>query len=306
MKKILVLSLFLCTLIAKNVYAQVLPTDQKVTFDNNEVKLEAYNIDGNNYFKLRDIAAILNNSKVQFNIEYNEEKKIIEISRDKSYTKLSSDLTTTENKNLDAKKSTQNITIDGNEIYYDGYNINGNNFFKLRDLGQTIGFYVDYDEKEDTVIIKSEKIEPTDLIQREKIEIKAIATDIISNSKSIKISDIKSLKIEDFTSIAKSIVFLVNGEKQVSAKAIYEASNNSVVLKPVHLKYDGKFVISPILKIEQGEKSEFMTLKSNEINLDEILKSVDKKKKFKLILGFYEDENKNSNFKSLSAIEFKN
>ena len=35
------------------------------------------------------------------------------------------------------------------------FNLDGNNFFKLRDLGEALGFDVDYDQDTDTAIILS-------------------------------------------------------------------------------------------------------------------------------------------------------
>ena len=37
-------------------------------------------------------------------------------------------------------KSTSTIVLDGEEIALDGYIINGNNYYKLRDIGKAIGF----------------------------------------------------------------------------------------------------------------------------------------------------------------------
>ena len=46
------------------------PTSQNILLNAKEVKCEVYNIKGSNYFKLRDVAAILNGTSAQFSIEY--------------------------------------------------------------------------------------------------------------------------------------------------------------------------------------------------------------------------------------------
>ena len=52
-------------------------------------------------------------------------------------------------------KSTSTIVLDGEEITLDGYIINGNNYYKLRDIGKAIGFDVDFDNASSTVLVKT-------------------------------------------------------------------------------------------------------------------------------------------------------
>ena len=47
------------------------------------------------------------------------------------------------------------IFIDGTAVSFEAYNIGGNNFFKLRDLGDVLNFNVDYDEAARTMLITS-------------------------------------------------------------------------------------------------------------------------------------------------------
>lgn len=47
----------------------------------------------------------------------------------------------------------QRITLNGEEITLTGYNINGNNYFKLRDIGETVGFGVTWEGSTRTVAI---------------------------------------------------------------------------------------------------------------------------------------------------------
>lgn len=45
------------------------------------------------------------------------------------------------------------VKVDGIERRIEGYNINGNTYFKLRDIGEYVGFDVDF--KEETILIKT-------------------------------------------------------------------------------------------------------------------------------------------------------
>ena len=50
----------------------------------------------------------------------------------------------------------QRITLNGEEITLTGYNINGNNYFKLRDIGEAVGFGVTWEGDTRTVAIDTE------------------------------------------------------------------------------------------------------------------------------------------------------
>lgn len=47
----------------------------------------------------------------------------------------------------------QRLTLNGEEIHLTGYNINGNNYFKLRDIGEAVGFNVSWVDETRTVAI---------------------------------------------------------------------------------------------------------------------------------------------------------
>lgn len=51
--------------------------------------------------------------------------------------------------------SPQNLSVDGIDADCDKYNIDGSNYFKLRDLGNALGFTVDYDADSNTAIVLS-------------------------------------------------------------------------------------------------------------------------------------------------------
>ena len=52
------------------------------------IGLDAYNIDNNNYFKLRDIAMKLKNSYKNFDIQWDNEKNAITIVQNKGYNSV--------------------------------------------------------------------------------------------------------------------------------------------------------------------------------------------------------------------------
>ena len=58
---------------------------------------------------------------------------------------------------LKAMLSTNRILVDGQEVRLTAYNINGNNYVMLRDVGKTVGFEVYWDGDAKCVQIESEK-----------------------------------------------------------------------------------------------------------------------------------------------------
>ena len=47
-----------------------------------------------------------------------------------------------------AERSSNRVFVDGREVQIEAYNIGGNNYCKLRDIGKAVGFNVSYDAAE--------------------------------------------------------------------------------------------------------------------------------------------------------------
>ncbi len=130
---------------------------QKLTVDGKTVACEKYNIDGSNYFKLRDLAQLLNGTGSQFDVGWDETNKVVSVTTNHAYTTPNGhELEVGADKSATAVVSTQTIMIDG-AVRSDlaVYNIGGSNFFKLREMGSALGFDVDYDKGTDTAIVLS-------------------------------------------------------------------------------------------------------------------------------------------------------
>ena len=131
-------------------------TNQKLTVDGAEKATEIYNIDGSNYFKLRDIAALLTGTDAQFDVGYDAENRVVLVTRGQAYTPVEGDLLLGKDKSETTMPGTMAIQIDGALVEFESvYNIGDNNFFKLRELGEKLGFGVDYDEATRTMLVTS-------------------------------------------------------------------------------------------------------------------------------------------------------
>lgn len=119
-------------------------------------EVEKYNIDGKNYFKLRDIAALLDDTEAHFAVGYDAASNTVSITKGGVYEYIGTELEFTKDNSSTAVTSAQTITVDGRTVSnLTVYNIGGSNFFQLRELGDLLGFYVDYDTETRTMLVES-------------------------------------------------------------------------------------------------------------------------------------------------------
>jgi hypothetical protein len=130
------------------------PTGAKVTVNGKTVAFEAYNIGGNNYFKLRDLAMALSGSSKQFEVTWDKEYLAIVLTSGKPYTPVGGELAVSgDSAAKDATYSYSPICLNGEwiDMYY--YNIDGYNYFKLRDIGKLFDIGVTYLSSTKTIVI---------------------------------------------------------------------------------------------------------------------------------------------------------
>ena len=136
-------------------------SNQKLTIDGENAPVTAYNIHDNNYFKLRDVACLLSDTPACFSVEYKQETNSIHIVTGEPYTADGSELQSLGMESKEAVASLQTLYINGQEdSSLTAYNIDGYNYFKLRDLGGALGFRVGYDEESRTMLILTAEGEP--------------------------------------------------------------------------------------------------------------------------------------------------
>jgi hypothetical protein len=81
------------------------------------VCFEAYNISGNNYFKLRDLAAAVNGSVKQFSVGWDGSKNAISLGSGQAYTSVGGELAVSANPSKkDAAPTDSKIYLDGKEV----------------------------------------------------------------------------------------------------------------------------------------------------------------------------------------------
>ena len=134
----------------------ITPSVHKVTVDGESVAPQGYNINGDNYYKLRDIAYILNGTNSQFNVTWDPDNNRILLTPDEAYQEVGDEMSSAASAQVEScSPSNSSIILDGRSLSLTGYRINGNNFYRLRDVGKALDFGVDFDEQTRTVLIDS-------------------------------------------------------------------------------------------------------------------------------------------------------
>ncbi len=133
------------------------PTASTVLVNGRNVAFDAYNINSNNYFKLRDLAYTLSGTAKQFDLGWDGANNAISLTSGQPYTTAGGEM---QGKGAGDKKAVPTASrtyLDGKEISFTAYNIEGSNYFKLRDIGAVFDFGVDWDGARNTIAIDTGK-----------------------------------------------------------------------------------------------------------------------------------------------------
>ena len=133
------------------------PTSATVIVNGKPVAFDAYNIEGSNYFKLRDVAFALSGTAKQFDAVWDGERNAISLISGKPYTVEGGEMAGKGSGNKTPVLTNSKIYLDGKEVKFTAYNIDGNNYFKLRDIGEAFDFSLVWDGASNTISIDTNK-----------------------------------------------------------------------------------------------------------------------------------------------------
>lgn len=125
--------------------ATATPSSTKLMVNGKNVAVDAYVIGGNNYIKLRDLAAMVNKTEKNFEVTWDGSKNAINLVSNKAYTSIGGEMGKGDGKSKAATRTNSKIFVDGGEVSMTAYNIGGNNYFKLRDIMQVFNIAVGWD-----------------------------------------------------------------------------------------------------------------------------------------------------------------
>ena len=131
------------------------PSATKLLVNGKTVDVGAYNINGYNYYKLRDAAMILKDTEKSFSVGYDGESKKILINTNENYTPEGGEFEAlTSSDGVNAIESKAQVTCNNEDVSgLSVYNINGYNYFKLRDVAKMVDVGIGYDEETKIIMI---------------------------------------------------------------------------------------------------------------------------------------------------------
>lgn len=123
-----------------------LPNHAPFTVDGQAAAPTAFLIEGSNYVKLRDMAAMLAGTEKGFAVAYDGENDSVALTSGTAYDPLGTELAGVRDAAVvQAGAGSQQITLDGAPLSLTAYMIDGANYVKLRDLAQALDCGVTYD-----------------------------------------------------------------------------------------------------------------------------------------------------------------
>ena len=133
---------------------QAIYNSATVSLNGQPMEFEAYNINGNNYFKLRDVAIALASTPQCFDVAWDQEKQVINLVSGQTYSRAQTDtIAKGDGQNKTATAYESGILLNGNPAALEAYTINNNNFFKLRDLCVLFGVEVQWDAAKNQITL---------------------------------------------------------------------------------------------------------------------------------------------------------
>ena len=129
-----------------------------VVVNEDTTSIEGYVINGDSYFKLRDLAMVLDGTSKQFEVDRDKTNSVITLTTGKPYTPVGKELTQSGAKSVNVCLSSLTILLNGKPINLVALTLSGpnSNYFKLRDVGKIMDFGVNWNETMRTINIDTQ------------------------------------------------------------------------------------------------------------------------------------------------------
>lgn len=178
-------ALMLVLILSSTTYAseateKVKPTQISMVIEDQLMEVKSYLINGTTYLKLRDIAALLKNTDISFDVKWDSNTMQTKIVPGAKYT---GDITYDYSESKKAKTAMSNemiLIVNGKKHIVKSYLIDENNHIKLRDIIPLIGAKLVWEDETSTIHItdpKSSKSLKTVDLGQNKGDNKLLATD---------------------------------------------------------------------------------------------------------------------------------
>ncbi|MDR2356252.1 MAG: copper amine oxidase N-terminal domain-containing protein [Clostridiales Family XIII bacterium] len=129
------------------------PTTASIFVDGVSKAFDAYNINGNNYFKLRDVAYTLSGGLKQFEVQWDAAAGTVALRTGAAYTPVGGEMSAGNGEAKSPAPADLKLLLNNAPVALRAYNIGGYNYCKLRDLGRLLHFGVQWDAAAKSVTV---------------------------------------------------------------------------------------------------------------------------------------------------------
>lgn len=130
-----------------------IPNPATVKINGKEIAFDAYNINGNNFFKLRDLAYSINNSTKKFAIDWDNSLKAVNMTIGSSYKANGSEMSAKGTSSQKADITNSVLYLNKTRIYPLTYIIKNNNYVKLQDWAKAMDIKISYDNTKKLITV---------------------------------------------------------------------------------------------------------------------------------------------------------
>ena len=134
-----------------------LPTNDTLKVDGEVKEAMVYKIYDANYFLIWDVAMLLNGTPAQFNLTCDV---VDTVTPGEPYVPVGYELMGAASGSAEAVKGSIHVYINGEKVNFACYEIGGLKFFRIRDLGQALGFNVGWTQGEGMYIESDKPYDP--------------------------------------------------------------------------------------------------------------------------------------------------
>lgn len=130
-----------------------IPTPAAVKINGKEIDFDAYNINGNNFFKLRDLAYSVNGTAKKFAVDWDNSLKAVNMTTGSSYKANGSEMSAPGAASQKADITNSLLYLNKTRIYPLTYIIKNNNYVKLQDWAKALDIKISYDAAKKLITI---------------------------------------------------------------------------------------------------------------------------------------------------------
>jgi len=163
MKRIFVATLVFSLLFVVTAHVQadssaglsVTPSGFSVLVDGEAVEIPFYDIGGRNFFRLRDIAYVLNETGARFIVGWDGAINTVFIVSQQAYISRGDELISLSTEVVGATPATASIFIDGEAAELTAYLVNDSHFVMPHELGAWLGYHWYFDQEQNAIVIRT-------------------------------------------------------------------------------------------------------------------------------------------------------